>query len=225
MEHPATRAIAFTVGLFFAGPIQAQPPPFCTVTRIIDGDTFSCGDGETVRLLYVDTPEMDDEPFGHLAREFVQGLMLEGMEVGLELDLQERDRYGRVLAYVHLADGRVLNEVLARRGFASAMVIPPNVRYAESIRDAVASARSSGIGLWGLEGAASPYPEPDAPDQPTGPAQGPAPQCDASYPTVCIPPPPPDLDCAQTPFRRFRVIGSDPHRFDDDRDGVGCEGA
>ena len=48
-------------------------------------------------------------------------------------------------------------------------------------------------------------------------------RCAPSYPTVCIPPPPPDLDCGQIPFRRFKVVGSDPHHFDRDRDGVGCE--
>lgn len=47
--------------------------------------------------------------------------------------------------------------------------------------------------------------------------------CDASYPGVCIPPAPPDLDCPQIPHRRFAVVGADPHGFDGDRDGIGCE--
>jgi hypothetical protein len=47
--------------------------------------------------------------------------------------------------------------------------------------------------------------------------------CDPSYPTVCIPPPPPDLDCSQIPYRRFKVLQPDPHGFDRDRDGIGCE--
>ena len=47
--------------------------------------------------------------------------------------------------------------------------------------------------------------------------------CDASYPTVCIPPPPPDLNCADVPFTGFKVIPPDPHHFDGDKDGVGCE--
>src|SRR5690606_30803807 len=47
--------------------------------------------------------------------------------------------------------------------------------------------------------------------------------CDPSYPDVCIAPPPPDLDCGDIPYTRFRVIGSDPHRFDGDGDGIGCE--
>ena len=47
--------------------------------------------------------------------------------------------------------------------------------------------------------------------------------CDPSYPGVCIPAYPPDLDCGDIPHRRFQVTGSDPHGFDRDRDGIGCE--
>jgi hypothetical protein len=49
-------------------------------------------------------------------------------------------------------------------------------------------------------------------------------ECDPAYPTVCIAPPPPDLDCADVPFRDFQVLPPDPHRFDGDGDGIGCEG-
>lgn len=49
------------------------------------------------------------------------------------------------------------------------------------------------------------------------------PNCHASYPSVCIPPPPPDLDCPNISYRRFKVLPPDPHNFDADHDGVGCE--
>ena len=48
-------------------------------------------------------------------------------------------------------------------------------------------------------------------------------ECDPSYPTVCIPPPPPDLDCGDIPYRNFPVLPPDPHGFDGDGDGIGCE--
>ena len=51
-------------------------------------------------------------------------------------------------------------------------------------------------------------------------AQG---NCDRSYPDVCIPSPPPDLDCKDVPYKNFRVLQPDPHRFDRDKDGIGCE--
>ena len=47
--------------------------------------------------------------------------------------------------------------------------------------------------------------------------------CDPAYPTVCIPPPPPDLDCGEITFRRFTVLPPDPHHFDGDGNGIGCE--
>jgi hypothetical protein len=48
-------------------------------------------------------------------------------------------------------------------------------------------------------------------------------KCDPSYPDVCIPPSPPDLDCADISYKNFRVLPPDPHRFDGDKDGIGCE--
>ena len=48
-------------------------------------------------------------------------------------------------------------------------------------------------------------------------------KCDQAYPTVCIPSPPPDLDCPEINFRNFKVLPPDPHHFDGDRDGIGCE--
>ncbi len=70
----------------------------------------------------------------------------------------------------------------------------------------------------------TPEPVPTAvPVPPTEPPPPPPSNCDPSYPTVCIPPPPPDLDCGQIPYRNFTVLEPDPHGFDRDNDGVGCE--
>jgi hypothetical protein len=55
------------------------------------------------------------------------------------------------------------------------------------------------------------------------PIGSPVAACDPAYPSVCIPPPPPDLDCADIPYRSFTVLPPDPHHFDGDHDGVGCE--
>ena len=63
-------------------------------------------------------------------------------------------------------------------------------------------------------------PPPPPPPRTSAP---PARNCDPSYPTVCIPPPPPDLDCGDIPYRNFPVRPPDPHRFDADNDGIGCE--
>jgi hypothetical protein len=65
-------------------------------------------------------------------------------------------------------------------------------------------------------------PAPSHTPTPTTPA-GRGGHCDSSYPTVCIPPPPPDLNCADVPYKNFKVLQPDPHHFDGDKDGVGCE--
>lgn len=72
---------------------------------------------------------------------------------------------------------------------------------------------------------AIPLAPPVMPTFPPLPTPGSPPVCDPSYPDpgVCIPPPPPDLDCDQIPYRRFRVLAPDPHNFDGDGDGIGCE--
>jgi micrococcal nuclease len=70
--------------------------------------------------------------------------------------------------------------------------------------------------------AAVPRPAPISPA--ASDVEPPVGDCDPSYPGVCIPPSPPDLDCADIPHRRFTVVGADPHRFDgSDDDGIGCE--
>lgn len=55
------------------------------------------------------------------------------------------------------------------------------------------------------------------------PVPAPSGACRPAYPTVCIPPPPPDLDCRDIPYRRFAVLAPDPHHFDGDNNGIGCE--
>ncbi len=67
-----------------------------------------------------------------------------------------------------------------------------------------------------------PSPPPPSPTPPPPPPSPPG-NCDPSYPGVCIAPAPPDLDCADVPYKRFSVVGSDPHGFDGDNDGIGCE--
>jgi micrococcal nuclease len=123
----------------------------CLVIRVIDGDTIECDGGERVRLLMIDTPERSQAPFGALAAEALQSFIDEQPEVRLEMDVDPDDQYDRTLAYVWLADGRMLNEELARSGFALALVYPPNVRYDVRIRAAVEDARIARRGLWSME--------------------------------------------------------------------------
>jgi micrococcal nuclease len=130
-----------------------------TVERVTDGDTIRVSGGdfddESVRLIGIDTPEVDGpytdaECFGVKSSARARTLMPEGSEVELVLDAQERDRFGRVLAYVYRAsDGRFVNAAMVRGGFATAITIPPNVVHADRFRQLERDARDAGRGLWG----------------------------------------------------------------------------
>ena len=129
-----------------------------TVERVTDGDTIRVSggdfDGEAVRLIGIDTPEVDGpytdaQCFGSKASGRARALMPEGAELELVLDVQERDRFGRVLAYVYRAsDGRFVNAAMVRGGFATAITIPPNVEHADRFRQLERDARDAGRGLW-----------------------------------------------------------------------------
>ena len=135
-------------------PAGAQERLACRVTAVSDGDTFraACPAPVRVRLLLIDSPERDQRPFGEQARKALQLLLKPRDQVSLELDVVPRDRYGRLLAYIFLPDGRLVNEEMARSGFAVALVYPPNVRYVERIRAGVAAAREARQGLWAEDG-------------------------------------------------------------------------
>jgi micrococcal nuclease len=120
------------------------------VTRNTDGDTIWLSGIGKVRLIGVNTPEVfgRTECFGRAASAFAKRVLPPGTAVRYRLGVDPRDRYGRALAYVWLTDGRMFNAVLAERGYATPMTIPPNVEYAERFVAAARRAREAGRGLW-----------------------------------------------------------------------------
>jgi micrococcal nuclease len=192
--------------------------------RVVDGDTIRVqigGQEFPLRYIGIDTPETvhPSKPVEFMGKEASDAnrRLVEGRMVVLEKDVSDADRYGRLLRYVWLADGAgwlLVNHELVRLGFAQASTYPPDVKYTDRFLDAQRSARDGGRGLWG-------DPPPGDDDPPGGGGGGGS--CDSSYPGVCIPPAPPDLDCGDVGHRNFRVLPPDPHRFDGNHDGIGCE--
>ena len=186
-----------------------------TVTSVVDGDTvrvrLASGRGERVRLIGIDTPETGD----CLSRQATAAArrLAHGQDVTLIGDGTQatRDRYGRLLAYVWLPGGRDLGFRMISQGLARVYVYDRPFARLGAYRRAEQIGRQRSTNVWrGCR------PQRTAPP----PARG---NCDPSYPTVCIPPYPPDLDCDEIPYSNFTVRGSDPHGFDGDGDGVGCE--
>lgn len=117
-------------------------------SRFIDGDTF----GLSVRLIGVDAPETRHprkapEPLGKEASLFLRRV-LAGKTLRLEFDEETMDRYGRLLAYVYLPDGTLLNALLVCEGYARASPRPPNLKYAPLLRQLEEEAREAKRGLW-----------------------------------------------------------------------------
>lgn len=162
-------AILVLVLAAFTPAVWADPVPG-TVTRVVDGDTIDvriAGDTFRVRLIGIDTPESypnhrvaiqsselgisDDAviAMGKAASAHIRKILKSaGNNVLVETDVEETDRYGRLLAYVWTPDGEMVNLAMVRDGYATPLTIPPNVRYSEQFVEAFRNAREEGAGLW-----------------------------------------------------------------------------
>jgi len=157
------------------GAVRCANPPIpdglypARVSRVVDGDTIIVSVArrrERTRLIGIDTPEVhqsvkldrDAWEFG-VSEEVIRGLgrlssnftsrYLLGQDVALELDVQKRDRYRRLLAYVWLEDGTLFNMLIVREGYALVSTYPPNVKYVEVFLACQREARENLRGLWG----------------------------------------------------------------------------
>ena len=109
------------------------------VVRVIDGDTIQvcCVFGDNVKVRYI----------GMEAAEANRKLV-DGKTIRLKFDVQEQDRYGRLLAYVYLEEGTFVNAWLVQHGYAAVMTITPNVKHQELFLRLQREAREAGRGLW-----------------------------------------------------------------------------
>lgn len=153
--------------------IDPEPEPvpdkvLYDVVRVVDGDTIVINYNnkeEKVRLIGIDTPESvhpdqsKNTHCGKIASDFTKS-KLEGKKIELELDVQERDKYGRILAYVWL-DGVMFNKTLLTEGMAQVSTYAPNVKYADEFIELQRQARENNVGLWGMNCDVKPDPKPE----------------------------------------------------------------
>ncbi|MEK6715501.1 MAG: thermonuclease family protein [Candidatus Omnitrophota bacterium] len=135
------------------------------VSYVADGDTIKLKDGSRVRLIGIDAPECHEseklfrdarrskkdiasiKKIGALSKTFTQE-MLTDKRVRLEFDVEKRDKYNRLLAYVFLEDGTFVNAKIMSSGYAKVMTIPPNVKYADMFVNLQRQAKIQKKGLW-----------------------------------------------------------------------------
>ena len=157
------------VVLFVLPSLQAENQNIATVIKVIDGDTLKIkyqSSEENIRLIGIDTPESKINKkakkdskrsgqdiktiiaLGNKAANFTRSLVKLGNTIKVEFDVQQRDRYGRILGYIYLNNGKMLNEEIIKAGYANIMTVPPNVKHQEVFLIAYREASNNRKGLW-----------------------------------------------------------------------------
>jgi len=133
------------------------PPSSALVLDIVDGDTVVVsvqGHRATVRLIGIDTPETKKpatpiECYGPEATEFLHALIPPGTILDVHRDIESRDHFGRLLAYLFRRDdGLFVNREILIQGFARTLSIAPNTTYSRDFEQVASRARREGKGLW-----------------------------------------------------------------------------
>lgn len=166
-------SLAFFLAFLFAISLPLQAQQTATVLKIVDGDTLKVlhqGHKQSIRLIGIDTPESrlkkkaEREAMrtgqdvravtavGKQATTYVKTLVKPRDTIRIEFDVQTRDRYGRLLGYVYLPDGKMLNEEIVKAGYASVMTMPPNVKYHDRFLKVYREARENRRGCGESDG-------------------------------------------------------------------------
>jgi endonuclease YncB( thermonuclease family) len=205
-----------------------------TITKVYDGDTITLSNGEKVRLLQIDTPELSPtECYGKEARSSLVSLLNAPGQLSLKTDpkLDKVDRYGRLLRYVFIGKTNINLKLVEIGAAAPYFYKGDKGRYSTQILKAAQRAKSKSIGLWKSCPSTKLNPtralvtigsfkaaEVGFPQQATE-------NCDPNY-AGCIPVFPDDVDCTDLKLLGLtpvKVIGIDIHKLDRDGDRIGCD--
>jgi len=140
----------------YAGCSAESMDDYASVYSIVDGDTIRLGNQKLVRLIGINTPEIDydgdvSEPLAHTAKQFLISQLGTRRRIGLVYEQESQDRHGRRLAHVFVVEDGVYRNVqqrLLENGLAFWVAIPPNTHYLDCYRSAESTAKLQGIGIW-----------------------------------------------------------------------------
>ena len=148
-KHPLMLLLVATFTLSFAPAIYER------VTSVYDGDTILLNSGRRVRYLGIDAPEIghkgETNEFMALASKAFNVSLVAEKRVKLEFDQEERDDYDRLLAYVYLENGDMINALMVKQGLAWVMAKRPNLKHFSFLLNAQRSAMEEGLSIWSRE--------------------------------------------------------------------------
>ncbi|BDI20691.1 hypothetical protein ANSO36C_64930 (plasmid) [Nostoc cf. commune SO-36] len=199
-----------------------------TVVSVGDGDTIRVRTGNktvTVRLVCIDAPEMKQNPWGQQSSARLKQLLPVGQAITLRP--VETDKYKRLVAEIYVGN-RSINVNMVQEG--QAVVYRQYLKGCPQSKDSLLQAenyaKQQRLAFWSQANPVMPWDfRHRTAQRATSQAIQPQQQnnCDPAYPDFCIPKNSPDLNCRDVTQRRFRVLPPDPHGFDRDGDGIGCE--
>ncbi|MDP2821025.1 MAG: thermonuclease family protein [bacterium] len=144
--------IGFVSFLFQTGKVQTGKINFLLfgdnlekITAVLDGDTVVLENGKEIRYLGINTTEKE-QPYTEEAADFNRNLVL-GKMVRLELDVENEDRYGRLLAYVW-KNGELINQKIIESGLAISVGTQPDTKYQYLFDQAQETAKNNCLGIW-----------------------------------------------------------------------------
>lgn len=126
------------------------------IEKIIDGDSVEAnirGKREQIRFIGIDAPELSQKPWGKRSKKFMEDLIAaSGWQARIEYDVEKRDKYNRILAYLWSRDNKLINEEMLSNGYAVLFTFPPNVKHVDRFTAAQVIARENKRGIWGRDG-------------------------------------------------------------------------
>ncbi len=148
-------ALIIVVGagwLYLQIPLQAKTTKSVRVRWVIDGDTVVLTDGQRLRYLGINTPEIDHklqqgQPYAYVAKRLNRRLV-DDQKIRLEFERERKDRYGRLLAYAFLLDGTFVNREMLARGYGYVYPSKQPGRYDELLLKTQREAMTAKKGIW-----------------------------------------------------------------------------
>ncbi|WP_159084121.1 thermonuclease family protein [Saccharobesus litoralis] len=154
---PLFIALSLSLLSTYATAHSCQPKNFEQTERVqqvIDGDTIRLQDGNKIRLIGIDAPEIDykstknSEPFAHQAKQQLEQLIGPSKTVKLVYDKDIIDVYNRMLAHIHNEKGQNLQAAMLDKGLAKQIVIGKNDKFWRCYREHETAARNAQRGIW-----------------------------------------------------------------------------